>query len=162
MEIVKFKKEFFDDTTNLLSLFRAHLKTFKNIEEKPDINTAKKELASFSKDNNYPIYVCVDSNRVIGYMVLHIDGVVWIEQIYVLESERRKGVASLLFSKAEEVSNGLGGDTLFNYVHPNNDAMISFLKSKGYTVLNLIEIRKLFKNEKTTATIEIGHNKFDY
>ena len=56
----------------------------------------------------------------------------------------------------------LKGDTLFNYVHPNNDAMINFLKSKGYTVLNLIEIRKPFKGEKNKTTIKVGNNEFDY
>lgn len=39
------------------------------------------------------------------------------------------------------------GDTLFNYVHPNNDAMIKFLKSKG---------------EKNKTTIKVGNNEFDY
>ena len=73
-----------------------------------------------------------------GYMILKIDGVVWVEQIFVKESSRRKKVGSLLYQKAEEVSKSNGGDTLFNYVHPNNHAMIEFLRSKGYSVLNLI------------------------
>ena len=41
-------------------------------------------------------------------------------------------------------------------------SMINFLKSKGYTVLNLIEIRKPFKGEKNKTTIKVGNNEFDY
>ena len=40
--------------------------------------------------------------------------------------------------------------------------MISFLKSKGYDVLNLIEIRKPFKDEENKETIQIANNKFKY
>lgn len=40
--------------------------------------------------------------------------------------------------------------------------MIAFLRSKGYTVLNLIEIRKPYKDEKLSTTIQVGKNSFDY
>jgi hypothetical protein len=40
--------------------------------------------------------------------------------------------------------------------------MIHFLASKGYTVLNMIEIRKAYKDEKLTATIHVEKETFDY
>lgn len=49
----------------------------------------------------------------------------------------------------------MGQETVFNYMHLNNDRMIAFLRSKGYTVLNLIEIRKLYKDEKISTTIKV-------
>ena len=162
MEVIKYQDSYFLEVVNLLSLFRVHLKTFKGINDKPDIESAKEELSSFSKDENYPIYICIDNNEILGYMILKFDGVVWVEQIFVKESARRKGVATLLYQKAEEINKANGGDTLFYYVHPNNDIMISFLKSKGYDVLNLIEIRKPFKGEENKETIQIANNKFKY
>ena len=162
MNIVEFKELYFDKTATLLALFRAHLKAFKGIIEEPDYKSAKEELKSFVSDKQYPIYLCLENDEVLGYMIIKIDGVIWVEQIFVKEEYRRKGVASLLFETAESVSNKLGEETVFNYVHPNNDVMISFLKSKGYTVLNLIEIRKPWKNEKTNSVIKIGNNEFDY
>lgn len=162
MEVIKYQGSYFLEVANLLSLFRVHLKTFKGINDKPDIESAKEELSSFSKDENYPIYICIDNNEVLGYMILKLDGVIWVEQIYVKESARRKGVASLLYEKAEDINRSINEDTLFNYVHPNNDAMIAFLKSKGYDVLNLIEIRKPFKEEKNKEVIKIRNNKFKY
>ena len=44
----------------------------------------------------------------------------------------------------------------------NNEGMIHFLRSKGYTVLNLIEIRKPYEGEKLTATIHVEKEVFDY
>lgn len=73
-----------------------------------------------------------------------------------------KGIASLLFQKAEEIAESMGQETVFNYVHPNNDRMIEFLRSKGYTVLNLIEIRKPYKDEKISTTIKVDKHTFDY
>ena len=40
--------------------------------------------------------------------------------------------------------------------------MIEFLRKRGYTVLNLIEIRKPHKDEKLTQTIAVGEHEFDY
>ena len=55
-----------------------------------------------------------------------------------------------------------GDDTVYNYVHPNNHRMIEFLRKCGYTVLNLIEIRKPYKDEKLTQMIAVGEHEFDY
>ena len=55
----------------------------------------------------------------------------------------------------------MGQETVFNYVHPNK-RMIQFLRAKGYTVLNLIEIRKPYKGEKIKTTIKVNNNTFDY
>ena len=88
--------------------------------------------------------------------------VVWVESIFVREEYRRQGVAAALHGKAEEIAASYGNDTVYNYVHPNNHRMIEFLGKRGYTVLNLIEIRKPYLNEKLTQTITVGEHEFDY
>ena len=40
--------------------------------------------------------------------------------------------------------------------------MIALLRKRGYTVLNLIEIRKPYKGEKLTQVIQVGEHEFDY
>ena len=40
--------------------------------------------------------------------------------------------------------------------------MIAFLRRHGYTVLNLIEIRKPYPDEKPVKRIKVGENEFDY
>ena len=85
-----------------------------------------------------------------------------VESIFVREEYRRQGVAAALHGKAEEIAASYGNDTVYNYVHPNNHRMIEFLRKRGYTVLNLIEIRKPYQNEKLTQTITVGEHEFDY
>ena len=53
-------------------------------------------------------------------------------------------------------------NTDYSYVHPNNHRMIEFLRKRGYTVLNLIEICKPYKDEKLMQTIVVGEHEFDY
>ena len=109
------------------------------------------------------MFAAKEENDCVGYIVCRIEGtVLWTEQIYVAKDHRRKGVASALFAKAEEIAASMDEDTIYNYVHPNNEGMIAFLRSKGYTVLNLIEIRKPYRNEQLKTTIQVDRNSFDY
>ena len=111
----------------------------------------------------FPVYAALLDGEYAGYVLCRIDSeVVWVESIFVKEKYRRHGVATALHSKAEKIAASYGDDTVYNYVHPNNDRMIEFLRKRGYTVLNLIEIRKPYKDEKLTQTIAVGDHKFDY
>ena len=161
MNVIEFEDKYFEKTSELLANFRVTLRAFKGIKSEPDIEAAKQELR-WAIDDKWPIYLVEDNNQIVGYMLLRVDDCVWAEHIYVDPSYRRKGVASLLYNKAEEVSNSIGGDTVYNFVHPNNDAMMSFLRSKGYTVLNLVEVRRPYKNEGLNKKYKIGNNEFDY
>ena len=161
MKVIEFQEKYFEQTCKLLADFRVTLRAFKNIKSEPDIDSARQEL-KWAIDDKWPIYIAEENNNIVGYMLLRIDDCVWVEHIYVVPSFRRKGVASLLYNKAEEVSNSIGGDTVYNFVHPNNDGMMSFLRSKGYTVLNLVEVRKPYKDEMLNKKYQIGNNEFDY
>ena len=161
-KIINYNDKYFDDVANLLAKFRVVLKSFKGEKAAPDVEDAKDEL-KFYLERKYPLYLAIKDDVVVGYLLLRVDGVAWVEHIYVLDEYRRNGIASMLYEKADEYSTKeLHADTLFNYVHPNNDVMIAFLKSKGYNVLNLIEIRKPFEGEKITSKIKIGNKEFDY
>ena len=161
MKVIEFQEKYFEQTCKLLADFRVALRAFKNIKSEPDIDSARQEL-KWAIDDKWPIYLVEENNNIVGYMLLRIDDCVWVEHIYVTPSFRRKGVASLLYNKAEEVSKSIGGDTVYNFVHPNNDGMMSFLRSKGYTVLNLVEVRKPYKDETLNKKYKIGNNEFDY
>lgn len=85
-----------------------------------------------------------------------------MEQIYVSAVHRRTDLAQLLFEQAELLVQELGGERVFNTVHPNNDDMIAFLARQGYTVLNLIGIRKPYQGEPATSKMQVGEQWFDY
>ena len=111
----------------------------------------------------FPVFAATVDGEYAGYVVCRVDSeVVWVESIFVKEEYRRHGVATALHSKAEEIAASYGEETVYNYVHPNNHRMIAFLRKRGYTVLNLIEIRKPYAGEKTTQIIKVGENEFDY
>ena len=160
-KVIVYEDRYFNDVANLLANFRVTLRKFKNEITEPDVKDAKDEL-NYYLEKKYPLYLAIKDDKVVGYILLRVDGVVWVEHIYILEEYRRQGIASMLYQKGEEYSKNFCDETLFNYVHPNNDVMISFLRKNGYDVLNLIEIRKPFKGEKTTTKIKIGNNEFDY
>jgi len=68
----------------------------------------------------------------------------------------------MLYQAAEELAHSYDQPMLYNYVHPNNNAMITFLAKRGYDVLNLIEIRKKRPGELTSEKINVRNNIFNY
>ena len=134
-----------DALAEMVALFRVELRSYKGIASKPNVEDGREEMKEYL------------------YVVCRIESeVVWVESIFVREEYRRQGVAAALHGKAEEIAASYGNDTVYNYVHPNNHRMIEFLRKRGYTVLNLIEIRKPYQNEKLTQTITVGEHEFDY
>ena len=161
IEIKEYNDRYFEEVSSLLNEFRVVLQSFKDIKASPDIASAKEELKDYIKEK-WPIYVALDNSKPIGYILLKEDGVVWVEHIYVKEEVSFEDVKVSIYNKAEEYSTKLGCDTLFNWVHPNNDKIVAFLKAKGYSVLNMIELRKPFKGETPSKKIKVNDNEFDY
>ncbi|MFY9130925.1 MAG: GNAT family N-acetyltransferase [Saccharofermentanales bacterium] len=162
MKIIKIDKETANLVAPLVADFRVTLREYKNIVSQADIDSGKKEIIDFL-NSGYPVFAAEDDGVLQGYIVCRIEEpCLWVEHIYVSKEHRRKGIATLLFNKAEELAASMGEDTVFNYVHPNNENAICFLRSKGYTVLNMIEIRKPYKGERLTTTIKVDKNVFDY
>ena len=161
MEIIKIT-QVSDALAEMVALFRVELRSYKGITSKPNIEAGREEMEEYLAAG-FPVFAAIVDGAYAGYVVCRIDSeVVWVESIFVKEEYRRHGVATALHSKAEEIAASYGEDTVYNYVHPNNHRMIEFLRKRGYTVLNLIEIRKPYKGEKLTQTITVGEHAFDY
>ena len=161
MEIIKITKVT-DDLAQMVALFRVELRSYKGIVSKPNAEAGREELEEYLAAG-FPVFAALVEGQYAGYVVCRVDSeVVWVESIFVREEYRQAGIASALHSKAEEIAASYGEDTVYNYVHPNNHRMIEFLRKRGYTVLNLIEIRKPYKGEKLTQKIRVGEHEFDY
>ncbi len=164
LNVIKVDRQLANKIAPLVADFRVTLCSYKGIESQPDIEAGREEILEFL-ESGYPVFAAEDEGNLVGYIVCRIDDpcpCLWVEHIYVRNEYRRKGVATMLFEKAEKIAESRGEDTVYNYVHPNNDGMIQFLRAKGYTVLNLIEIRKPYKDEKLSTTIDVNKNAFDY
>ena len=162
MDLIKITPEDADRAAPLVAAFRAELKALRGITAQPDLEAGKEEILEFLAAG-FPVYAAQDGDTLAGYLVCRIDEpCLWVEHIFVRNEFRRKGVATMLFEKAEEIAASMGEDTVYNFVHPNNAGMIAFLRSKGYTVLNMIEIRKPYRDETLTSKSEVGNESFDY
>ena len=155
-------KQVNDALAEMVALFRVELRSYKGILSKPNLQAGQEEMKEYLSAG-FPVFAAAVNGEYAGYMGCRVDdGVVWVESLFVKEKYRRQGLVGALHSKAEELAARYGEDTVYNYVHPNNHHMIEFLRKRGYTVLNLIEIRKPYQGEKLTQTIQVGQHKFDY
>lgn len=162
MKLIALNRENAAQAAPLVAAFRVELRSYKGIVSKPDFRAGQTELLEYL-DAGFPAFAAVENGVFAGYVVCRVDGgTVWVESLYVRDEYRRRRIASTLFEKAEEIAVSYGGDTLFNYVHPNNQGVILFLRRHGYTVLNLFELRKPWRDEKLSAKIRVGENEFNY
>ena len=142
--------------------FRDVLRRFRGIESVPDTAAGIAEMRSFLQAG-WPVFAAEENGEAIGYLVCRVDEpCVWAEQLYVAADHRRKGIGGLLYEQAEALARSMGESTVYNYVHPNNDGIIAFLRSRGYTVLNLIEVRRPYEGEELHTTIRVNEHIFDY
>jgi ribosomal protein S18 acetylase RimI-like enzyme len=155
----------YDDSEQVIPLiaeFRLSLAQLKSLDREINLEAAKEELDEY-REKQYPIFIAEIKSQIVGYLVCRIDeDVVWGESLFVSSDYRRQGIASALYSEAENLVANLGSDTVYNWIHPNNHAIIAFLKKRGYTVLNLIEIRKPRIEEILKERIQVGKYEFDY
>ena len=162
MNLIRIEKKDADRLAPLVADFRVTLNGYRGIASQPRLEAAKEEIMEFL-DAGSPVFAVEDGGELAGYMVCRIEEpCLWVEHLFVREEYRRQGAATLLFQKAEAIARAMGEDTVFNFVHPNNLGMIGFLRAKGYTVLNMIEIRKPYGGETLTTTIPVGDAMVDY
>ena len=162
MELIEIQRPDADRLAPLVAAFRVTLNGYRGIASAPDVPAGRAEVIEFL-DAGMPVFAVEDGGELAGYTVCRIDEpCLWVEHLFVRDDYRRRGVGTLLFEKAEDLARAMGEDTVFNFVHPNNRGMIDFLRAKGYTVLNMIEIRKPYPGERLTTTIPVGDAVFDY
>ena len=147
----------------LLAHFRVTLSRFHGRPLPTNFVEADRELLGY-EEPGYRIFIAEnDEEFPVAFLVCRIvDDVVWADSLFVLPDYRRQGVGSALYQQAQALAEELGGETVYNRVHPNNERMIGFLRRKGYRVLNLIEIRKPTSDDENMSRIKVGLNSFDY
>jgi ribosomal protein S18 acetylase RimI-like enzyme len=124
---------------------------------------AQAEVEGYFADK-YPIFVAEEAeSEILGYLVCRVqDDVVWAEQMYVVPGARRKGIGSTLYEQAERLVVELGSEAPYNWVDSTNSPIIHFLRKRGYTVLNLLELRKPRSGERVKRRIKVGEEEFYY
>jgi len=149
--------------TPLIAAFRSELRRPRGSAPTTDLQAATAELREYTA-SHYPVFVAEsDQGDLVGYLVCRVEGdVVWAESLYVSPTHRRRRVGSALYAEAEQLAEQLGGDTVYNWVHPDNDSIIRFLQRRGCNLLNLIELRRARPGEMPRQRIDVGSHEFDY
>lgn len=146
----------------LIRQFRIETALLKARDVQPSDQDLENELNDYLK-NGYSILLAFEEGECAGFLVLRsLDGVWWVDTLFTVQKWRRKGIASALYAEAEKQCQDSEADNLFVWVHPNNHRMLSFLKSRGYDVLNLIEVRKPWNNERLSRTYSFDDSELRY
>lgn len=143
--------------------FRIELAALKGVNKARDVQNAEEELNEYLNEKS-PVFVAeAGDGHLAGYLVCRIvRDVVWAESLYVRPEDRRTGIGSRLYREVERIAKEHGCDTVYNWVHPNNERIIQFLRKLGYNVLNLVEIRKQHPGETLKQKITVDKFQFDY
>ncbi len=144
------------EAARLLAAFRVELSALRGRVRSPDVEAADREIGGFL-DRGYPLFLADEDGSQVGLLVCRVDGTtVWAEGLYVVPEYRRRGVGRTLYAAAERLAASTGEPTVYNWIHPDNAAVIGLLRSLGYDVLNLIEVRKPYPKEVPHGTIRVG------
>jgi GNAT superfamily N-acetyltransferase len=161
--VSEYSDGFRESLVPLVAELRLHLDGEDRATSPADVESAGVDLDDHLASGHRVFFAGDDDHHMLGYMVLKIiDGVTWVESLYVRPSSRRLGTGSRLFDVADDTARTLGHDTAYVWVHPDNNQMISFLRKRGYDHLNLIEIRRSHSGEEPSRTVELMDNSFRY
>ena len=164
MKIREYTPADHDAVVALIAAFRVELAAFRGHEREANLADAINELQEYL-DQEFPIFIAEDDNtrQKAGYLVCRRDGNTrWGESLFVSPEFRRRGVAEMLYGKGEGLAQQLGEPTIYNWVHPNNNTIIAFLKTRGSDTLNLIEIRRALPEDKSNTRLRIGDHDYRY
>lgn len=148
MEVLKMEGGNLDGLALLAAGFRTDMYAFQGIINILDADAGKRELQE-AVEAGHRIYGARQGVEYVGLMICRVvEPTVWVEALFVREDARRQGTASALFAQAEALARSFGEDMVYVQVHPTNQTMLRFLQSRGYSVLNLLELRKAVPTEK--------------
>ena len=147
--------------TELIRKFRSEIARMRGRPGSYTSEEARRELTEDLSQERFIIYVA-EEETLSGYCVFKDEErTVWMEQLFVDPACRRKGIVRQFVTIGEALAESRGQETLFFWVHPDNRVMLSFLKSTGYDVLNLIEIRRRRNGETCPDRVEMfGHTLY--
>lgn len=98
----------------------------------------------------------------VGFFYIRLGGqnVAWLEDLFILEEYRNKGIGKFAVQKLDKLMNAIGVVSMFVDVIPRNTSAIKLYKECGFDHLNIIQLRKNYDeklNKKDNVEI-LGFN----
>lgn len=151
-----------DVMVELLSAFYAeHYALSENVEAAvtPERTAAAAEdLAEWEAREDATLYLIEEDGVVAGLLFLarHGGSVVWIENLFVRQELRRRGIATRAIALAEEIARReLHAPAISMDVIPQNQAAIHLYHALGYDTLQMITMRKPLDGAKREGRTDL-------
>ena len=124
---------------------------------KEDTDDAEEHLRE-TLDSGKAVFAVSDRGRFVAYCVLSLDSSgITVEELYTIESFRRRTAATLLLKKAEELAEEEEVPGVRFLIMPQNTEMSAFLAANGYHTLKRIEI---VKDSGSERRISVGDREY--
>lgn len=122
---------------------------------------AREVLADWGKEG-HELYDILGDGVPVGFVHLHWRGaaVCWIEDIFVAEGFRGRGIASKAIGLVEEALQKRGVEGICMDVIPDNTPALRLYHSLGYDRLSIVTVRKDMQPFSTERTEQIGGMEF--
>lgn len=163
VEIVEYSKEYFEDITKMITeLINFHRKLNNSPKEYwQNDEESRMTLAEWILEGK--IYIIFEDNNLAGFFYVKFGGnqAAWLEDLYIAESYRKKGIGSIAMKRLDEILRGLGTTALFVDVIPRNVGALDFYRECGFDHLNILQLRKNYDERlNKDEEIEILGMKF--
>lgn len=124
---------------------------------KEDTDQAEEHLHEVLDDGK-AVFAVSDRGRFVAYSVLSLDrSGITVEELYTVESFRRRTAATMLLKKAEQLAEEEQVPGVRFLIQPQNKEMTAFLAANGYRTLKHIEI---VKDHGADQRITVGDTEY--
>lgn len=127
-----------------------------------DADQAEQNLKEWTTKDNQ-LYVIIYEDDFAGFLRIGYRGgnVAWIEDVFVKEELRNRGIATESIKQAEEIIKATPPYNAICFdVVPRNVAALKLYHKLGYQTLSLITVRKNLVPKESTATQKINGLEF--
>lgn len=90
------------------------------------------------------VYNIFLDNGLVGFFYVRLGGqnVAWLEDLFIIEGYRNKGIGKIAMQKLDELMIERGVVSMFVDVIPRNTSAIKLYRECGFDHLNIIQLRK--------------------
>lgn len=90
------------------------------------------------------VYNIFLDNEFVGFFYVRLGGqnVAWLEDLFIIEAYRNKGIGKIAMQKLDELMIERGVVSMFVDVIPRNTSAIKLYRECGFDHLNIIQLRK--------------------
>lgn len=130
--------------------------------ESPEYTQAKENIVMWTA-KDHELYMIGYTGKPVGFIHIWYKGgnVAWIEDVFVDEAYRGKGIGSRAINAAEEIIKHKGGcNAVCIDVVPRNTNALGLYHKLGYDTLSMITVRKELDGNSRENTADVLGYKF--